>query len=609
VVVVRSLVMILLFACQTTDPSGGSETQAPGSDEAGLLGLGRAHPFPNQHLMVDGHLNLPTDLPHADTPLPVDRLAWRTGFSAVQVSVLQWPGLRAEGLPSWRTPTPGEGSVRMADLTDGVWLPAMAELDAHPLAGQNPSLLVRPLTALQAGHRIAVAVTTEVMDRPERFDRLLSANPPQDFAHQAGHYQSLADDLDALGLPSASLALAWDFPIDPGTTPVTSAMEARGEPGDWGVDDVTRAEDGLDGYLEAQGWFEMTDFLDEEGLLDLDAEGRAQPVGTSDAKFTVYIPESVADAPEGTVPIMLWGHGLFSRPSLDTKSESLRQIVKDGEYIFVGTPWTGLDYEGSVTAIVVANDLGQLPKVTDPLVQSHVALRTLATLLQEGGILSDEALRGRQGQVLANPDELVFYGISAGAIEGAVAVANGLPVDAAVLHVGGGGFSTLLERSRNWVPFESVLEDSVEDAADRQLLLSFSQLLWDPVDPMAWTPQLRDRAVLLQEARGDDAVHNLTTRTLARAIELPVLEPAVDPPWGLDLVSPDLPSGSRAMVQFDPMRGEPEEGNRPAETTGAHDTVVSWHEARTQALHFLATDGEVIHLCGAEPCTDDNRQR
>jgi hypothetical protein len=51
-------------------------------------------PFPSAHLMADGVVSLPADLiPRSDgfgTPLPVDRLRFREGFSVVQSSVVDF---------------------------------------------------------------------------------------------------------------------------------------------------------------------------------------------------------------------------------------------------------------------------------------------------------------------------------------------------------------------------------------------------------------------------------------------------------------------------------------------------------------------------------------
>src|SRR5688500_4378512 len=142
---------LLLAACSGSDDDGGP---GPGEDDGvGLLGTGWANPFPNAELVGPDGLDL-RDLPAVgETPLPVDRLAWRTGFSPAQTSVLRLEGISPDGLPSHLDIRPGEGTVRMVDLDDGTVLPCMAELDAHEDA-LEPALLVRPLTALAVGHRV-----------------------------------------------------------------------------------------------------------------------------------------------------------------------------------------------------------------------------------------------------------------------------------------------------------------------------------------------------------------------------------------------------------------------------------------------------------------------
>jgi hypothetical protein len=101
----------------------------------------------------------------------------------------------------------------------------------------------------------------------------------------------------------------------------------------------------------------------------------------------------------------------------------------------------------------------------------------------------------------------------------------------------------------------------------------------------------------------------MTTRMLARSIELPLLTPSVDDVYGLDQLAADLPTGSRAMVQFDSERGAPKNINRPATPNGAHDATVGWDETRWQAGDFLnpSTTGTVTHYCGASPCTNSTR--
>ena len=99
----------------------------------GLLGQGLSWPFPSAHLVEDGHLAIPSSelaLPEGSTPLPTERLAWRTGFSPVQTAAVQLEGVDAAALPGAdQVGTPG--SVRLVDLDTGTELPMFAE-GFHP---------------------------------------------------------------------------------------------------------------------------------------------------------------------------------------------------------------------------------------------------------------------------------------------------------------------------------------------------------------------------------------------------------------------------------------------------------------------------------------------
>jgi hypothetical protein len=223
--------------------------------------------------------------------------------------------------------------------------------------------------------------------------------------------------------------------------------------------------------------------------------------------------------------------------------------------------------------------------------------------IADGQILDDPGLLGSSGQVLFDPDQLTYYGISLGGIEGAVLWAEGgAPVDRAALHVGGAMWSTMLERSSNWSLFEVPLEVAIPDPADRQILFAYSQLLWDPVDPISWVDPLAERELLLQIAIHDEQVPNFTSDTLARSVGLDVLAPAVAPPQGLLPAEGPL---TRAYVQFDPQKAAPPDSNRPAPVTDAHTTPRDWPGQRHQVVDFLTT-GAVSHFCGDAPCIPSN---
>jgi hypothetical protein len=581
----------------------------------GPLGAGWADPFPNAALVEDGHLAL-VDLPSGgETPLPVERLAWRDGFSPAQVSVLRLDGVDDSGFPRQDPITPGQGTVRMVDLTDRRDVACFAELDAYPNADQR-AVLVRPLEALKVGHHIAVAVLTEAVARPERFDLLLSDQPPASLADVAPAYRALMDDLDAFGIPADDIAVAWDFPVGDGTRPLTSALEQVADPGGHAFTSVRNLDDGDTvapfTWRAAEGTYRVQNLIDDQGGLVLGDDGSVTVLGETDAYLYAHVPTSVKDRPAGTVPVMIFGHGIFGEPALylddPTDPDKLLQLADEAGFIVLATEWRGLSKNDLSVPLGVATDFGTFPHLTDLLVQAQLNVRTLAEEARTGDLLDDPVFQGAAGQPLADKSHLYYYGISLGAIEGAVFLANDPPVQAGALHVGGASWSTMLERSSNWSAFELLIGGTIPSASDRQVLYALSQLWWDPVDPMSWTAPLSTRSFLLQESIGDDQVPNLTTEALARSIALPVLDPTDKVPYGLQSVAGPLPPGSRALVRFDPELPLPTTDNRPAAVTHAHEAPRTWPGTREQVEDHLleGQEGQVVHHCGDAICSADN---
>jgi len=606
---VKLALLMLLAACEGPAPEG-----------EGIVGDALLNPFPSMLAMTDGHLDIPADalpVPIDGTPVPFDRLGFRTGFSRAQVSWLKLPDPDASGFPTWKAPTPGEGSVLLVDLDDGEFLPVMAELDAHEDAADEPSILIRPLVAMTPGHRVAVVVTKDVAPRPERFDALIGLRPPEDLADYAPDFRALIDDLDGLGVPEGDIALAWDFPIDAngGRTTLQSALDQAVVPNTWTLPRVRDLDLGElvapTTWRAADGSFDSPSFLlADDDWLDLGDDGTVTQHGTLPSYLYVHIPESVKDAPAGTVPVLVFGHGIFGSPEYylddDEDENGLLALADEAGVIVVATRWRGMYAGARVDALGAAQDFGQLPIVTDRLLQGVIDTRTLVEMVNSGPFLDDPVFLGASGQKLPDPTKVGYYGISLGGIGGAVLIGSGAPVDAGVLHVGGSSWSTMLERSTQWVAFELFLEVSIPDPADRQLLYAGMQLFWDPVDPVAWSDELAaGPPVLWQESIGDEQVPNFTTEIVARSAGATLLGPAVREPYGMTATAGPLPAGSIAVSQFDPEVGEQPDVNRPGSNSGAHSIPRTWSGARLQTIDFLdsAALGTVVHHCGETPCT------
>lgn len=591
----RTLLLPLLAACA-----------APGPARPALA------VFPTPDLVVDGHLALPNDLPSALTPVPVERLAWRTGFSPVQTAVFRLDVVvDPTSLPGLDGPAFG-GAVQVWDLTEGVEVGAFAEVDAWPDPEAPPPLLVRPLRPVPAGHEVAVVLTSRVrtegggaLERPDWFAALADGHPAEGQEHLAAPVRTLLDALDEAGVDDVVLATGW--PVGDGTAPLRAMVDDLPVPPSWRFYATDDADLGdlvpPHTWRQAQGYLTTRTWLVDDVTFDLGPDGVPTPQGDDEATLLVHLPASVKDAPDGSAPVWIFGHGIFSSPSRylsdpDDPSHVLELADRAGA-IVVATAWRGLTTGDFSVPVIVGSDFGRFPELTDKLAQGVANTAALVKLVREGGLLSDPVFAGK-----ADPDTIRYYGISLGGIEGATLLALVPEVPHAVLHVGGGAWSTMLERSQNWTVFEDLLvENGLDDPRDRQVLYSLSQLFWDAADPTSYVEELRDRSALWQIALGDDQVPNLASWMVVRGAGAKLVRPTVDV-VGLDAV--DAPASGPAIAVFDPQEGNPDADNRPAPDTTSHDVPRRWEGTTRQTLRFLDAEdpGVVEPACGPDTlCT------
>jgi hypothetical protein len=563
----------------------------------------------------DGYVALPSQLlpqPIGGTAIPVERLTWRTGFSPVQTTVF-FPTevLDADSLPGVEEASEA-GSVQIWDLTSGERVPCLAELDLYPQEEEIPTLLVRPLVPMVPGHRVAVVVTESVktaagqpISRPDWAQAALDAQPVEGMS--VTDYQADSDRLEALGVTDARFFSS--FPISDGGGPLRSMVDQVEVPTEWSLDDPLFAADsalippGIHARIE--GSFTPENWLLDDSQFELDSSGLPAQQLPQEADLYVYISDAAAAAEPGTAPVWIFGHGVFSEPDnylfKEEDVSGVAELADRAGAILIGTRWRGMTYTDVLTAVNVGNDFGRIPELSDKLAQGVANNVALSRLILEGDLLEDPVFGG-----VADTSQVFYYGISLGGIQGAVMMANNPYIDHGVLHVGGGVWSTLLERSSHWPTFEVLVAYSIPSPAERQLVYSLSQLFWDVSDPASFVSQLSGRSVLWQEAIGDEQVPNITTEILARGAGAPLMSPsATSPPL---FSSVESPTAGPVLVQFDPDLGVPPEGNRPAVVTGAHDAPRLWEGQQAQVLRFLdpVDPGVVEHYCGDAVCSSAN---
>ncbi len=558
--------------------------------------------FPSWDVVVDGQISL-APLPSAATKMPEASLQWRDGFSPMQTAVIHL------GIALDPTSLPGvdaigtDGTVQVWDLDAGGPVLAFAEVDAWEGDSlRGPALLVRPQVPIPPGHRMAIVLRPGILEADgtplatvDWYQAALDNEPAEGQEELARHLADLDSELAALGVDDA--LLAFDFPVSEATSPLKRLLEDLELPISWDVEETSGAlPPGTSTAYE--GAFTTTDWLGDAGQFTLDASGLPVAVGQTEAVLYIHLPSDFDTAAPGTMPVWIFGHGIFAEPQYyladSSDPSAVAEIADSAGAIVIGTTWRGLTTSDVAVPATVAGDFGTIPQLADRLAQGVANTLALASLIADGSLLDDPLFEGK-----ADPDSLSYYGISLGGIEGVVLLANAPMIDHGVLHVGGSTWSTLLERSKHWATFEDLIKLSIGDPGDRQLLYSTSQLYFDPVDPIHWAGGLQGRSALWQISIGDDQVANLTSWAVARQAGAGVLQPARITPVGMQPVS--APATGIVLAQFDPELGNHEADNRPSPETRAHDEPRLWGSTKAQTVRFL-TDGTAEHTCGDTVC-------
>ncbi len=566
-------------------------------------------PFPDSAVDGGDQGVVLVDLPGGATPWAAPEPA-RSGWSVVQTAVVPLDvALDPATLPSWADLSV-DGAVRLVDLEDGTRYPVMAELDAAPRESGHPALLVRPLQPLPDGRDIAVVLTAGVRDTSGGsvsfpwFDAVIEGAEPEGEAVRAQGWRDTVETLGTHGEDDVRLAFA--FHTDRHTDPLEAVLADRAVPTVFSLDEVSTGEAVPPRTLrQVRGTYTVRSWLGSDGRIAWDG---ATPVavGTDEATLLVHVPASLAGADPGSVPVWVFGHGIFANPDIylgdDDDPSGVLELADRAGAIVVATTWRGLTSGDIAVPFGVASDIATFPRLRDHLMQGVANVAMLLDAVRDGDLLDDPAFGG-----LGDPDTVRYHGISLGGIEGAVLQgALGDAAPPAVLHVGGGAWSTMLERSTHWSLFEDALIDSgLTDPTQRQRVYAATQLWWDPVDPAVWADRIAGRTALWQIASADEQVPNVASWVLLRGVGAALVQPSPLEVPGLSAAAPGpVPAVSVFETGFLSSDGD----NRPAEDTPAHETPRRWEGAIAQAIRFLDPDdpGVVVAPCGDRPCTQDH---
>lgn len=496
-----------------------------------------------------------------------------------------------------------------------------SEVDARPTLAQERMLLLRPLVPLKPGHRYVAALQVGLKDLSGKV-----IAPPAVFGALRDHkVQAQAEALRShwekgvfavttrFGVPRSQLLLAWDFTTRTDASAIGDLMAVReqalaalqGMAVDVTVVSVAehpRPELArkIEGLLTVPMF---VDGLESGALLIRDASGKPKQGGTVQVPFSLLIPPSVWNGKfPGPVRVIQFGHGFFGA-RVEASDGFLPTLLDEAGMVAMAVDWWGMS----------GPDAGKL--VTDLVLAPNQGLRFIERTHQ--GMVNQIALTWAaahglwqiapahpQAAPLADGSEIYFYGISMGHILGGTLVALDPWLQKAVLSNGGAGFGLMMSRAAPFDAFLGMLEGSSgsKDGAARLTLLLGGPL--ERIDPISHVAHLMHdtypgspatRQILMHCGLSDTSVPNLATHLHARALGLPLMQPAPRQVFGLASASAPAPSG---LQEFDFQVAPQDVQSMPtSNTTLVHDSQRKLKASRKQVDLFLRKDGQVQATC------------
>ncbi|GAA3440589.1 hypothetical protein [Planomonospora venezuelensis] len=583
---------------------------------------------------------------------PIDPAQWNAadGFSPGSMLLAHLPGLDLAASGAAPVTDIGwslrrDAPIVIVDTRTGERWPYWAELDANATDPARQALIIRPAKNFREGHRYAVALrhlknaAGEELPPPGTFARLLGDRlPPGDpLAARRNALRRTLGDLARAGVGTDGLQLAWEFTVasEQGIAGPVLAMrdrtlrELRGRSPGFTVTAVTdlTPEQDPDVAREVAGEIEVPNHLDEPGgppgsNLNRGPDGLPRPLGdTLRAQYQCVIPRSAFTRPAHP---SLYGHGLLGRAT-EVRAGNVRAMAGEHGFVFCATKWIGMSDEDVQHVAGVFSDFSRFGTVTDRLQQSLLNFVLLGrAMIAKDGLGSHEAFQDGRGRSLIDRKAgLAYDGNSQGGIAGGALVAVSPDVRNAVLGVPGMNYSTLLNRSVDFQPFQQLLDRSYPDKLTQQVCFALLQMLWDRAeadgyaqhltgDPLPGSPRHR---VLLHVAFGDHQVSTVTAEVEARTIGARIHRPAVAegrspdvaPYWGIRAL-PRWPYPGSAIVVWDSGTPAPPTANTPPlgpeYGRDSHEDPRHDPDARVQKAHFLR-HGVVVDVCGGAPCVAD----
>ncbi|MCB9780936.1 MAG: hypothetical protein H6742_20375 [Alphaproteobacteria bacterium] len=452
-----------------------------------------------------------------------------------------------------------DGPWMLVDLAAGERVPYQAEVLEDGL-----TVLIWPLRPLARGTRHAFVLTTEAsaddggcVAPADATRALLFGAEALDDPLMADAATRYRDAVEALGLRPDDISVITVYTThDDVDVARQLAAEVPDHPVEW-IGAPSCSDDGA--LLRCEARLTVLDHRNALGLIDAGVE----PV-EAEIPVTIWLPNREG----GPWPVVVYGHGLGSR-----RSEGSLVAEAMGE-------------DGYAVVAMEAVEHGDHPSASGGS-SSDDAMRFLGIDLSTVS-LDARAIRGnfdqtnldrlRLVQLLKthpdldgdgipelDADHIGYLGVSLGAVLGPQLLALSPDLEGGVLSVGGARLITIVTDTTQLADYIDLIAALVGSVERFDRLTAVAQHIVDPADGGTYAPHvLRDRwdgrpgiDLLLQVARDDEVVPRTSGYALARALDLPHMEPVVEPVELLQTIDADpvvgnLPDGgTAAFFQFD----------------------------------------------------------
>jgi hypothetical protein len=588
-------------------------------------------PFPSNRFTVPDRTS-PTGLRvhFAASALPanvagkhIDPTEWnrQDGFSPGTPILAQVPGLDAAASGIAPVTDIGRSLDRDAPivlLDTRTWerTPYWAELDAHAVS--KPLLIIRPAVALREATRYVV-VLRGLRD------------------HSGALIRGKASvDLRRAEIDLRGVYAAWDFTVASAAGLTGRVLRMRDNAfGSLGkrapaftVTQVTSFTVAQDARIARQvrGTVSVPSYLTGDGgpgsHLHYGQDGVLPTRSGSSlaADFVCNIPRSASAG--RPAHLSLYGHGLLGAPT-EINAGNVKDMAQAYDFMFCASSWIGLS-SGDIPYVAQTwNDLSTFPAVPDRLQQSFLNFLFLGrAMLAPGGFASDPAFQDGAGRSLLDRAGGMHYdGNSQGGINGGALTAIAQDWTRSVLGVTGMNYSTLLQRSVDFAPFQQLMDQSYPDPTDQQLILALIQMLWDRGEADGYAQHLTSHPlpgtpvhqVLMHVAFGDHQVSpaaaQVEARTIGARLQTPALAPGWSdeavPYWGIKPIRHYPYRGSALVVWNSGLAFAPPPTNLapsgPEYGVDPHEFPRAQPGAQLQKATFLLS-GKVVDACAGLPC-------